>query len=178
VPVRPAQRRTAWFAGMTSASTATLTLLSVTLDSPGPGTHAPGSSAPAPEPAHLGAWVWWDTEPHSDFLFLEVSADAGASWQPLPFSTTCLEQGPRTHPTGSVDGWSGRAWHHMDADLTAWLGSQLQLRWRCTTDPLYVGRGAYVDGILVENGRRTVFDESRPGDAARIAAVGWARSRD
>jgi hypothetical protein len=107
-----------------------------------------------------------------------VSADAGASWQPLPFSTTCLEQGPRTHPTGSVDGWSGRAWHHMDADLTAWQGSQLQLRWRCTTDPLYVGRGAYVDGILVENGRRTVFDESRPGDAARIAAVGWARSRD
>ncbi|MEV6793008.1 serine hydrolase [Streptomyces sp. NPDC051320] len=167
VPVRPAQGRTAWFTGMASASTTTLTLPSLTLP-----------PAPASQRARLTASVWWDTEPHSDFLFLEVSADTGATWESLPFSTMLRGRAPQTHPTGSVEGWSGRAWHRMEADLTAWRGRQLQLRWRCTTDPLYVGRGVYLGGILVEDGRHAVFDERRPQDAARIAAPGWVRSRD
>ncbi|MFJ3709768.1 serine hydrolase [Streptomyces sp. NPDC090053] len=163
VPVRPPHGRTAWFSGMESATTATLTL-------PGLG--------PVSERAHLSASVWWDTEPHSDFLRLEASADAGATWQPVPFSTTRKGQGPESHPTGSVDGWSGRVWHRLDADLTAWHGKEIRLRWRYTTDPLYVGRGTYVDAILVEDGRRTVFDGTRTRDASLIEAVGWTRSAD
>lgn len=54
----------------------------------------------------------------------------------------------------------------------------MALRWRYATDQLYVGRGAYVDGIRVTDGHRTVFDESRAADAARIQATGWAPSAD
>ncbi|MFJ1747780.1 serine hydrolase [Streptomyces sp. NPDC088116] len=163
VAVRPARGRTAWFSGMASASTATLTLPPLTTAS-----------------AHgrLRCSLWWDTEPASDALFLEVSADAGRSWQPVPFTTVRAGAEPRAHPAGSATGWSGRAWHRMSADLAPWRGSEIRVRWRYTTDRLYVGRGAYVDGLRVEDGDRTVFDETRPRDAARIEVVGWTASAD
>ncbi|MFF1686658.1 MULTISPECIES: serine hydrolase [unclassified Streptomyces] len=163
VAVRPAHGRTAWFSGMASATSATLTLpgLDVTSDT-----------------ASLRCDLWWDTEPHSDFLYLEASADAGATWQVLPFTTTRKGEGAEDHPKGTADGWSGRAWHSLTAALGAFKGGQVRLRWRYATDQLYVGRGVYVEGVRVTDGRRTVFDEARPSDAARIEAVGWSPSQD
>lgn len=163
VAVRPAQGRTAWFSGMASAATATLTL-------------PPFTTASAH--GRLRCSLWWDTEPGSDALFLEVSADAGKSWQPVPFTTVRAGAEPQAHAAGSATGWSGRTWHRMSADLTAWRGSEVRVRWRYTTDRLYVGRGAYVDGLRVDDGDRTVFDETRPRDAARIEAVEWTASAD
>ena len=90
-----------------------------------------------------------------------------------------VEQGgeePREHPSGSVTGWSGRVWHRVTAALPAHPG--LALRWRYTTDKLYVGRGVYVDGLRVEAGDRLLFDETRKADSARIAATGWEASPD
>ncbi|MFD7427077.1 serine hydrolase [Streptomyces sp. NPDC059818] len=165
VAVPPARGRTAWFSGLASASSATLALPPLTL---------------ASSRARLRCALWWDTEPDSDFLLLEGSADAGASWQPVPFTTvpTSQDQRPRPepHPSGSVSGWSGRVWHRLDADLSAWHGTEVRLRWRYATDQLYVGRGVYVDAIRVEDGGRTAFDEGRPGDARRIEANGWSPS--
>jgi CubicO group peptidase (beta-lactamase class C family) len=167
VAVRPARGRTAWFSGMASAASATLTLPPLRLTS----SHGRLTSA-----------LWWDTEPGSDSLFLEASADAGATWQPVPFTTVPTSEKPRPEPdpqpTGAVSGWSGRVWHRLDADLAAWRGKEVRLRWRYTTDQLYVGRGAYVDAVRVEDGNRTLFDESRSGDAARIEALGWTASAD
>ncbi|MFE2987430.1 serine hydrolase [Streptomyces sp. NPDC059262] len=163
VAVRPEHGRTAWFSGMASATSATLTLpaLDVTSDT-----------------ASLACDLWWDTEPHSDLLYLEASADAGATWQPLPFTTTRKGEDAEDHPKGTADGWSGRTWHRLTAALGAFKGGNVRLRWRYATDQLYVGRGVYVDGVRVTDGRRTVFDETRPSDAARIEAVGWSRSED
>ncbi|MFF3958628.1 serine hydrolase [Streptomyces sp. NPDC001890] len=167
VAVRPARGRTAWFSGMASAASATLTLPPLRIAS----SHARLTSA-----------LWWDTEPGSDFLFLEASADAGATWQPVPFTTVPTSQKPlpepEPHPTGAVSGWSGRVWHRLDADLAAWHGKEVRLRWRYTTDQLYVGRGAYVNAVRVEEGNRTLFDENRSGDASRIEALGWTASAD
>ncbi|GAA1190641.1 serine hydrolase domain-containing protein [Streptomyces hebeiensis] len=163
VPVRPVPGRTAWFSGMANGTTATLTLPPVRTRS-----------------AHGGlrCSLWWDTEPDADTLFLEVSADGGLTWRPLPFTTVRPGQEPRTHPTGSVTGWSGRRTHRLSASLAGLRGEEARLRWRYVTDRLYVGRGAYVTGLRVQDGGRTVFDEDRPGDAARIEAVGWALSAD
>ncbi|MFB7414648.1 serine hydrolase [Streptomyces sp. NPDC056121] len=163
VAVRPAHGRAAWFSGMASATSATLTLPSLDVTS---------------DTASLGCDLWWDTEPHSDLLYLEVSADAGATWQPLPFTTTRKGEDPEDHPKGTADGWSGRTWHRLTAALGAFKGGDVRLRWRYATDQLYVGRGVYVDGVRVSDGRRTVFDETRPSDAARIEALGWSRSED
>ncbi|MFE4799906.1 serine hydrolase [Streptomyces sp. NPDC056708] len=167
VAVRPARGRTAWFSGLASATGATLTLPALRL---------------ASSRARLSSALWWDTEPGSDFLFLEVSADAGSTWQAVPFTTVPMagqhHPEPEPHPTGSVSGWSGRVWHRLDADLAAWRGKEVRLRWRYATDQLYVGRGVYVDAVRVEDGNRTVFDESRPRDAAGIEALGWTASAD
>lgn len=161
VAVRPEYGRTAWFSGMAKATTATLALPPVTASS-----------------GRLRCSLWWDTEPDADGLFLEASADAGRSWRPVPFTTVRPGQEPLTHPAGSATGWSGRVWHRLTADLTAWRDTEVRLRWRYTTDRLYAGRGAYVDGLRVEDGGRTVFDEARREDAARIEAVGWVASED
>ncbi|MYY04368.1 MULTISPECIES: serine hydrolase domain-containing protein [unclassified Streptomyces] len=167
VAVRPDRGRTAWFSGMAGAATATLALPPLAL---------------ASSRARLSCALWWDTEPESDFLLLEASTDAGATWQPVPFTTTPTGQGrrprPEPHPEGSLSGWSGRVWHRVEAGLGDWRGARVHLRWRYTTDQLYVGRGAYVDAIRVEDGRRTVFDETRSPDARRIEADGWAPSAD
>jgi hypothetical protein len=161
VPVRPARGRTAWFSGMASAATATLTL-------PALDTSAGG--------AQLRCALWWDTEPGADALVLEATGDGGATWQPVPFTVSQPGAAPQERPAGSVSGFSGRVWHRLTAALPAARG--LALRWRYTTDRLYVGRGAYVDALRAESADGVLFDEARRADAARIEAVGWTRSAD
>lgn len=158
VPVRPWRGRSAWFSGMASATTATLALPVLDTSSGG---------------ARLRCALWWDTEPQADALVLEATTDGGVTWQAVPFTTTRPDE---SHPTGAVTGWSGRVWHGLTADLPA--HRQLALRWRYTTDRLYVGRGAYVDGLRVGNSGGVLFDEAQPSDAERIAAVGWVAAAD
>ncbi|MEU3841244.1 serine hydrolase [Streptomyces sp. NPDC028635] len=162
VPVRPRRGRTAWFSGMASAASATLTL-------PPLDTSADGS--------RLTCALWWDTEPQADVLALEASPDGGATWQPVPFTTAGGADGrPQDHPDGTVTGWSGRTWHRLSATLPP--ARSLTLRWRYSTDRLYVGRGAYVDALRVETPTGPAFDDRRPADASRIEAKGWSASAD
>ncbi|MEU4985400.1 serine hydrolase [Streptomyces sp. NPDC021969] len=161
VPVRPAHGRTAWFSGTAGSATATLTL--------------PGLDTSAGR-ARLSCALWWDTEPGSDVLVLEASTDGGAEWRPVPFTTTRRGEAPRDHPAGSATGWSGRVWHRLSAGLPA--ARALTLRWRYTTDRLYVGRGAYADGLRVEAAGDVLFHDARPADAARVETVGWTASAD
>ncbi|MEU1319674.1 serine hydrolase [Streptomyces tibetensis] len=161
VPVRPARGRTAWFSGMALSTTATLAL--------------PALDTSAGR-ARLRCALWWDTEPGVDVLALEASTDGDTSWQPVPFTTSRGGRDPERHPSGSVTGWSGRVWHQLTADVPA--RQELTLRWRYTTDRLYVGRGCYVDGLRVEAAGDVLFDERRPADAARLSAAGWTREAD
>ena len=96
----------------------------------------PPSTLPAlavPAGGRLRCALWWDTEPRSDALFLEASADGGTTWQPVPFTTRRHDGEAEDHPAGSVTGWSGRVWHRLAADLAA-ARQQVRLRWRYTTD--------------------------------------------
>lgn len=166
VPVRPAGGRTAWFAGMAAASAATLTLPAVGLD---------GDAGRG----RLRCALWWDTEPGADGVFLEASVGTEAAWRPVAFRAVRPDGEVSTHPSGAVSGWSGRVWHRVEADLSAWRGAgPVRLRWRYATDGRYVGRGVYVDGLRVLDGDRVLFDEARPGDAGRIDADGWTVSTD
>jgi CubicO group peptidase (beta-lactamase class C family) len=158
VPVRPRHGRAAWFSGMATLTTATLTLPALDTSS---------------GDARLRCALWWDTEPQADALALESSTDGGVTWQAVPFTTTHPDE---EHPTGTVTGWSGRVWHRLRADLPP--HQRLTLRWRYATDRLYVGRGAYVDGLRVETADDVLFNEARPADAARLEAAGWTPSAD
>ncbi|WP_329071457.1 serine hydrolase [Streptomyces sp. NBC_01429] len=165
VPVLPVRGATAWFSGMASGATATLTLPEM---DPGPGR------------GRLSCALWWDTVPDRGTLFLEMSVDAGGGWRPVPFTTVRPGHDPLRRPAGSVTGWSGRVWHRVTADLPARRdAAALRLRWRYATSGPYTGRGVYVDDLRIEgDDGRTVFDESRRRDSARLHADGWSASPD
>ncbi|MEV8335620.1 serine hydrolase [Streptomyces niveus] len=168
VPVSPGRGRSAWFSGMAAGTTATLTLPPLRI---------------ATGEGRLRCSLWWDTEPETDVLVLEASDEADPAWLPVPFTTTVTsrpsgEEAGTPHPAGSVSGWSGRVWHRLHADLADRRGRRVRLRWRYATGAPYVGRGVYVDALRVEDGDRTVFDDSRHGDAARVEAAGWSVSAD
>ncbi len=156
IAVHPARGRDAWYGGMADAATATLT--------------AP-VSLPTDRPAQLRFDLWYDTEPASDFLHLEGSRDGGATWTAIPFAL----RGPGLDTTtdGSVSGYDGHEWLRASADLTGWSGP-VQLRWRYATDPLYHGRGVYVDDVEVSSADRVLFDGEK--EPAAFQAVGWTPS--
>jgi CubicO group peptidase (beta-lactamase class C family) len=102
--------------------------------------------------------LWYDTE-ETDIVTLEASSDGGSTWQELRHWS----------------GWSGKRWGKQSVDLNGLTGD-VQLRWRYASDPLYQGRGVYVDGIRVTSHRRTVFDDSRHHDARSVLLDGWSPS--
>ena len=151
IPVRPAVGRTAWFSQTKDKTTATLT-------------------APVAGATKLSFDLWYDTE-ESDLGVLETSSD-GTAWTPAPFA---LRSGHNAWTVnGTFSGFSDRRWARATATLPAGTTS---VRWRYTTDPLYEGRGVYVDGVRALNGSgHVVLDGERPADAARFQADGWVVS--
>ena len=153
IPVRPAAGRDAWFSQTKDKTTATL-------------------AAPVTGATELSFDLWYDTE-GTDLGVLETSAD-GATWTPAPFS---LKAGRSEWTSnGTFSGFEGRRWTRATATLPAGTTS---VRWRYTTDPLYEGRGVYVDGVRAADGSgHVVFDGERHADAARFVSDGWVVSRD
>ncbi|MEU6161198.1 serine hydrolase [Streptomyces sp. NPDC047130] len=160
VPVRPAHGNAAWFGGMATASTSVLTLPAL------------DTSAGA----RLTGDLWWDTEATWDVLRAEVSTDAGATWNPLPFTTRAPRGEDVERADGRVSGFNGRLWHRFAADLPS--ARSTVVRWRYTTDARYVGRGVYVGAQKVTAGNSLLYADARPADLARVSADGWTRERD
>jgi CubicO group peptidase (beta-lactamase class C family) len=150
--VGPQHGKDAWFSGTTDASTTTL---GVKVAVPAAG-------------AKVSFDLFVDTE-DSDLLYLETSAD-GTTWTKVPF--TVRDRGTVIDTDGSISGSGDRHWHQVTADLGA--GDQT-LRWRYTSDPLYQGRGVYVDGVKISSGHQVLFDGERTPEA--FAASGWRLSR-
>lgn len=155
VPVRPVSGPTAWRATPASGTTATLT-------------------APLPrlrETATARFRLWYDTEPEADVGTFEASEDGGDTWTPVPLALRGAAHHWRVG--GRFHGWSGRQWLAATARLGA---ATTHVRWTYTVDGGHEGRGLYVDALHVRVGGRTVFDDDRPSDAARLTAEGWAPS--
>jgi CubicO group peptidase (beta-lactamase class C family) len=155
LPVRPAVGRTDWFSGTADGSTATLTL---PLATPATG-------------ASLSFRLWYDSE-ESDIGTVEGSSDNGATWTPVPMTLRAGRD--EWQSDGTFSGFEGRQWLHASATLP---GGLTDLRWRYTTDPLYEGRGVYVDGVRV-TGRGLRFDGERARDAALFEPDGWTVARN
>jgi hypothetical protein len=147
LPVRPTHGEDAWFSGIGDSRTATLTVpLAVSADD---------------APVRWESDLWFDTEPGSDSVTLEVSRDDGTSWSAL-----------RT--------WSGdgdRSWHDVAVPLGTSTGTDVLVRWRYVSDALYQGRGVYLDDIQVTGLRGPLFDDDRAADRDRVRTDGWLLSR-
>lgn len=160
VPVKPAEGKEAWFSGLGDNLDNTL-----------------GLTLPLPKgPKELRFALWYDTEPDFDFATVEVSTDGGTTWE-SPEGTVAREGGPRTDSTGSFTGFSGREWLDARFDLGPYTGPST-LRLRYATDAASNGRGVYVDYVRVVGSGGTLFDDTRPRDAALWDPQGWTASRD
>jgi CubicO group peptidase (beta-lactamase class C family) len=150
--VGPRHGKDAWFSGTTDNATTTL---------------ATKVAVPA-SGAKLTFDLLVDTE-DSDLLYLESSAD-GTTWTKVPF--TVLDRGSVIDTDGTISGSGDRHWHQVFADLAA--GDQT-IRWRYTSDPLYQGRGVYVDGVKITSEDGLLLDGERAPES--FTATGWRLSR-
>ncbi len=150
--VGPRHGKDAWFSGTTDNATSTLD----------------AKVAVPAEGAKLAFDLFVDTEV-SDLLYLETSAD-GTTWTKVPFSVR--DRGSVIDTDGSISGSGDRHWHQVTAELQA--GEQT-VRWRYTSDPLYQGRGVYVDGVKITSGDGLLLDGERTPES--FTATGWRLSR-
>ncbi|MEU6859238.1 serine hydrolase domain-containing protein [Glycomyces sp. NPDC046736] len=145
VPVRPRTGTHSWFAGLADESAATLT-------------------AALPRGAERVEFaLWYDTEV-SDPAAFEASVD-GETWTPVPVDLRVDDH--RWESDGTFSGFSGRQWIDARAELPS---GAVAVRWTYTSDPLYQGRGVYVDKVKARGRRTSVIDG--------FEAVGWEQVRD
>ncbi|GLY98411.1 serine hydrolase [Actinoplanes sp. NBRC 103695] len=118
--------------------------------------------SPSRAGAVLSAQLWYDTEPRTDVVRVQTSAD-GVAWTLLPLHLRAPGAGI-FDSDGTLTGFGGRVWWQVIATLPAGVA---QVRWTYTTDISSQGRGVYVDRVLVDDHGATLFR----GDGLR--ADGW-----
>ena len=159
-------------------------------------------SAVAPgTPVTLSFDLAYQTQTNRDFFFVEVSADAGASFtqtQGYRADTGELLTTPADYPDpngrlatygklrygymGNSDGWL-RVRH----DLSPWAGQAIRLRLRYATDNSGLAYGAYVDNFRIQAAADTLLDDpvenddpmgwqSQPGTFTDTEGLGWQLS--
>ncbi|WP_127479143.1 immune inhibitor A domain-containing protein [Nocardioides pantholopis] len=105
-----------------------------------------------PSGGELTARASYEIEAGYDWAYVEVSADDGATWTAL--ETDRSEPGdPRHGITGSTDG----AWVGLTADLAAYAGRSVRVRFRTVTDQALHLLGLRVDDIAVTGDPGTVL---------------------
>ena len=100
-----------------------------------------------PSGGSLAADLWFDTEEHFDFGFLE--ANVGGTWTPVATNQSEPADEDQSGFNGSGTGWSGSS-GGVYVPLTATLpAGTTQVRFRYETDPAVTGRGFVVDNIAI-----------------------------
>ncbi len=108
---------------------------------------------PAGSPATLQYDTWYDIEKDWDYVYLEASVDGGQTWKMVS-----TPSGTGTNPEGNNFGWgwTGKsgggdnpAWIHEQADLSAYAGKHVLIRWEYVTDAAVNGAGLMVDNIRI-----------------------------
>jgi bacillopeptidase F (M6 metalloprotease family) len=101
----------------------------------------------------LAFWAWFTIEADYDYAYVTVSTDGGAHWTPLKTeaSTSSDPNGQNLGNgiTGSSGGQTATGWAHLTADLSPYVGKQVQLRFEYVTDGNLNFGGFAVDDIEI-----------------------------
>jgi len=113
----------------------------------------------AGQPATLTAKTWYDIEQDFDYAYLEVSSDGGSSWTAVE-----TKRSTTTDPNGNNSGFgitgNSGGWADLSADLSAYAGQTVWVRFRYTQDPAAQGLGFALDLINVTSGGTTVLSDN------------------
>ncbi|WP_326596871.1 immune inhibitor A domain-containing protein [Streptomyces sp. NBC_01803] len=114
--------------------------------------------------ASLDLTGWWSTEEGYDFLYVEASADGGATWTPLE-GTADGEPLPRDSADRSVLTGESGGDRALSFPLDAYAGAPAELRFRYQTDGSVAQTGFTADSITVTADGATVFsDDAESGE--------------
>lgn len=127
--------------------------------------------------ATLTADVWYDTEAHFDYFFLEVSQDGGANWTPVMTNLSL----PASDDSGSfngsgtgIAGSSGGVYKALTATLPG-SGASL-VRWRYNTDANTGGKGVVIDNMAITGSPLDGGEDD--AEAAKWTYDGFLRMKD
>jgi hypothetical protein len=131
-------------------------------------------SLPPVEPLELEYSIWYETESGWDFAYVEVSTNAGVTWDILGGAHTSREEslGNSFGPgyTGSSGGWLKER-----VDLTPYAGQDVMLRFEYVTDDAIHGPGICLDDISVP--QTGLFDDAET-DQGTWLPRGFVRAAD
>jgi hypothetical protein len=138
IPTDPHSGRTFWWSDRGDGMDATLTK-SIDL-----------RAATSPK---LAFWTWYGIEVDYDYAYVTVSTDGGSHWTPLKTETSSAAdpngQNLGNGISGTSSGDTATGWKHLTADLSPYLGKEVQLRFEYVTDGNLNFGGFAVDDIEI-----------------------------
>jgi hypothetical protein len=128
------------------------------------------------ETATLSFWTWYELETGWDDGYLAASGDMGQSWQLLETSLTTLDnpQGNSFGPafTGNSGGGEAAVWVQDTADLSAYAGQVVLVRFEVVTDEAIHLQGFGLDDIAIPE---LDFLDDAEDDGAGWETAGFVR---
>lgn len=129
--------------------------------------------------ATLNYWAWYDIEEDWDYAYLLVSTDNGEHWDLVP-ATSSRDTDPNAQNLGH--GFSGKsgggadaAWIEETADLSAYAGQKILLRFAMQNDLAVNNFGFAVDDLSIPEVNWS--DDAESGDAGWTSG-GFVRSHN
>jgi hypothetical protein len=105
-------------------------------------------------PIDLVYWTWYDIEEGWDYLYLEVSTDAGETWTILETPSGTDEDDSGNSYGWGYTGFSGGGelpvWIEERVDLSSYAGEEILLRFEYITDAAVNGDGLLLDDIRID----------------------------
>ncbi|WP_107358072.1 immune inhibitor A domain-containing protein [Streptomyces agglomeratus] len=124
--------------------------------------------------AELSLQGWWDIEANYDWLYAEVSADAGKTWNAVD-GTADGKALPRDAADKPGLTGVGGAYKKLAFPLDAYAGKKIDLRFRYQTDGGAGGKGFAADAITVTADGKPLFTDNAEGDDNGWTAKGFTR---
>jgi immune inhibitor A len=129
--------------------------------------------------ATLNYWAWYDIEEDWDYAYLLVSTDNGAHWDLVP-ATSSRETDPNAQNLGH--GFSGKSgggtdavWIEETADLSAYAGQKILLRFAMQNDLVVNNFGFAVDDLSIPE---IGWSDDAESSDADWASGGFVRSHN
>jgi len=120
--------------------------------------------------------TWYRLERDYDYAYVSVSTDGGATWKLLD-TRTCTTENPQNANLGC--GWNGASgggdtprWIDESADLSAYAGKKILLRFESVTDAGVNREGLAIDDIRIPE---IGFTDNAEADSSDWKAEGWVR---
>ncbi|MBT2508149.1 immune inhibitor A [Streptomyces sp. ISL-98] len=124
--------------------------------------------------AGLSLQGWWDIEAEYDWLYAEVSTDAGKTWDAVD-GTADGKALPRDAADKPGLTGVGGAYKKLAFPLDAYAGKKIDLRFRYQTDGGAGGKGFAADAITVTADGAPLFTDNAEGDDNGWTAKGFSR---